>query len=203
MGGEVGPCESLLLQDRMLIGPVLHKCYAGNSSCFEFTGATAMSFLEDRKFHDTHQSTDSDTLYTVSCPWTLERAIYPSHLGRSVLNTSRQHLNSIVRGKRAFLSSLMSVSSQRSQSHQHCPKKMLIFKTTNRMKYCPGNLVNPVLSLLSRSQLNQQGNDLSRLAVTVTIKKKVGGKDNNSTDYTDTNSPNDLIKELLEIMIIL
>lgn len=123
MGGEVGPCESLLLQDRMLIGPVLHKCYAGNSSCFEFTGATAMSFLEDRKFHDTHQSTDSDTLYTVSCPWTLERAIYPSHLGRSVLNTSRQHLNSIVRGKGAFLSSLMSVSSQRSQSHQHCPKK--------------------------------------------------------------------------------
>ena len=66
--GEVGPCESLILQNSMLIGPVLHKSCAGNSSCFEFMNATAMSFLEDRKFHNTHQSTDSDTLYPVCCP---------------------------------------------------------------------------------------------------------------------------------------
>ena len=66
--GEVGPCESLILQNSMLIRPVLHKSCAGNSSCFEFMNATAMSFLEDRKFHDTHQSTDSDTLYPVCCP---------------------------------------------------------------------------------------------------------------------------------------
>lgn len=126
--GEVGPCESLILQNRMLIGSVVHKSCAGNSSCFEFMGATPMSFLEDRKFHDTHQSTDSDTLYPVCCPWTLERAIYPSHLGMSILNTSRQHLNSIVRGKGAWLNGLTSVSSQRSQFHQHCPIKMSIFK---------------------------------------------------------------------------
>lgn len=52
------------------------------------------------------------------------------------------------------------------------------------MKYCPGNLINPLLSLLSRSQLNQLGNDLSRLTVTVTIKKKVGGGEETITAQT-------------------
>lgn len=89
--------------------------------------------------------------------------------------------------------------------------KNVHIQNTNRMKYCPGNFVNPVLSLLSRSQLNQQGNDLSRLAITVTIKSR---REETITEqrclllalhrlYTDTNSPNDLIKELLEIMTIL